>query len=238
MEKEKNREGISLPVAILATGIIIAVAIIIVGSNSDNKKSQVGNDQNVQQTVNESEKTVDPSKIRLVDETDNILGSVDAKIKIVEYSDFECYYCGKVHPTIKQILEDYEGQVAWVYRHLPSPYHKNAEFLALASECVADIEGNEAFWKFADVVFAGQIKPDDLSGIENIIETEKETITNCVDEGENLGKIAEQTREAFTAGAEGTPFSVIIGPNDTFISISGAQPINVWKQIIDQMLAI
>jgi protein-disulfide isomerase len=104
--------------------------------------------------------TVDASSdiaINSVTESDHIRGNSSATVTVVEYSDFKCPHCGQFHSTMKQIMNDYEDdEVAWVYRHFPlSRLHPQAPRIARASECVADQGGDEAFWTFADEIFAG-----------------------------------------------------------------------------------
>jgi protein-disulfide isomerase len=96
--------------------------------------------------------------INPVNEDDHILGQLDAEVVLVEYSDFLCPYCSDFHDTMNQIVDTYEdSRVAWVYRHFPIPQlHPQAPRYAQAAECVADLEGNEAFWSFADHIFANQ----------------------------------------------------------------------------------
>ena len=88
-----------------------------------------------------------------VDSDDHIIGNPNAKIVLVEYSDFECPFCQRFHPTMQQIMEEYGDDVAWVYRHFPLSFHPNARPAAITSECVAKLGGNNAFWKFADEAF-------------------------------------------------------------------------------------
>lgn len=96
-------------------------------------------------TKNQSEITVDP-----VTENEHIFGNKNADVLVIEYSDLECSFCARFHQTMHQVIADYNGKVAWVYRHLPLQMHENAEEKAVASECVAEIGGNEAFWKYVD----------------------------------------------------------------------------------------
>jgi protein-disulfide isomerase len=87
-----------------------------------------------------------------VNESDHIKGNRDAKVMIVEYSDFDCPFCTRFHATMNAIVKKYPAtDVAWVYRHFPlEQLHPDAETVAVAAECVAKLEGNEGFWKFAD----------------------------------------------------------------------------------------
>jgi len=94
------------------------------------------------------------SKLTAISEKDHVRGNRSAKIKLVEYSDFECPFCQRFHLTAKQVLDEYGNDVAWVYRHFPlDQLHPKARPTAEASECVYELGGDEAFWKFTDEVF-------------------------------------------------------------------------------------
>lgn len=85
---------------------------------------------------------------------DHVRGNRNAQIFLIEYSDFECPYCKSFHPTAMQALEEYGDKIGWAYRHYPlDMIHPNARPAAIASECVAELGGDEAFWKFADEIF-------------------------------------------------------------------------------------
>ena len=88
-------------------------------------------------------------------EKDHYKGSMYPTITIIEYSDFECPFCARIHTTLDQIVQENDN-VAWAYRHLPLNFHPQAYPAAIASECVAQEEGNEGFWEFADALFADQ----------------------------------------------------------------------------------
>lgn len=95
-------------------------------------------------------------KINPITSADHIFGNPNAGVKIVEFSDLQCPFCARFHPTLKQIIQEYDGQVAWVYRHFPlASIHPSARPAAIGSECAAELGGNNAFWKFVDAVFAG-----------------------------------------------------------------------------------
>lgn len=86
--------------------------------------------------------------------TEHIVGSATAPIVLVEYSDFQCPYCKMVHDTLKQLVNNSNGQIAWVYRNFPLyQIHPQAEPAANAAECITEQLGNTAFWKFATTIF-------------------------------------------------------------------------------------
>jgi len=95
-------------------------------------------------------------EVPAIDETDHVLGNPStATVTIIEYSDFECPYCKAFQTTLKQVVAESNGTVAWVYRHWP--IHQNSFDKLIASECVAKIKGNDAFWKYSDLLF-GMLK--------------------------------------------------------------------------------
>lgn len=93
-------------------------------------------------------------EVEPVSDADHIRGSLDAKVKIIEYSDLECPFCATLHPTLQTIMQDFDGDVAWVYRHFPLEFHPSAKPLAIGSECAAQLGGNDKFWEYIDYVFA------------------------------------------------------------------------------------
>lgn len=90
-------------------------------------------------------------------EREHIRGSKEnAEFAIIEYSDFQCPFCHRVHPTYQQIMDTYGDKVVWVYRHFPLSFHPDAMPFAVGSECVANLGGNDAFWAFTDEVMKAQ----------------------------------------------------------------------------------
>lgn len=97
-------------------------------------------------------------KFRAFDpKNDHYKGSSTPTITIIEYSDFECPYCSRIHVTLDRLVEE-NDTLAWAYRHLPLEFHAQAIPAAVASECVASSEGNEGFWMFTDTLFENQEK--------------------------------------------------------------------------------
>lgn len=82
---------------------------------------------------------------------EHILGNPNATVTIVEYSDFECPYCKQFHPVLKQIVQESNGTVRWVYRNYP--LHQHSFEKLVAAECIAKIKGNDVYWKYSDLLF-------------------------------------------------------------------------------------
>lgn len=96
----------------------------------------------------------DVTDFEALNETDHLRGNKNAKIALIEYSDFECPFCQRFHPTMLRVLNDYADDVTWVYRHFPlDSLHPKARPFALASECAYTQKGDDAFWDMADIFF-------------------------------------------------------------------------------------
>ena len=100
---------------------------------------------------------VDANQPHVIRKDELIRGNKNGEIVLVEYSDFECPFCKRFHGTMQQVMDEYgeDGKVAWVYRQFPLEqlHPVKAVSESVASECVAEIGGNDAFWKFADRLY-------------------------------------------------------------------------------------
>jgi protein-disulfide isomerase len=97
---------------------------------------------------------------------DRINGNPGAPVKIITYSDLECPYCSLLNGYLKQIVEESDGQVASVFRHWP--IHQNSFTKLVAAECVGDLLGNEAYFKYVDLVF-GLMNEEEENSVESIL---------------------------------------------------------------------
>jgi len=104
-------------------------------------------------------------EIVLNEEGDHLFGSADAPVVVVEYSDYECPYCKAFQATMKQVVEESNGQVAWMYRHWP--IHAGSVEKLVAAECVAKLKGNDAFWKYSELLF-GLLNPTPAPAASNL----------------------------------------------------------------------
>jgi protein-disulfide isomerase len=159
------------------------------------------------------------------------MGPEDAPVTIVEFSDFECPYCLRIHPTLKQVMENYEGQVRLVFRQFPlNNIHPSAQKAAEASLC-ADEQGS--FWEMHDAMFdnPSHLHIADLKRYAAEIGLEEETFATCLDSGKYAATVTADLNAGRTLGVTGTPALFI---NGRFLS--GAQPYNVISRVIDDEL--
>lgn len=174
---------------------------------------------------------------------DHVRGSAEAKLTLIEYSDFECPFCKKFHNTMKQLLADYEGKIRWIYRHYPLSFHANAQKEAEAAECAYNLGGHEKFWQYADRIYERTTSNGtsfalaDLSKLAAEIGLNKKVFEKCLNEGQFKDFVSQSLKEGAAAGIQGTPGTVLINAKGEKSLIKGAYPIDLMKQIIDQALS-
>lgn len=158
-------------------------------------------------------------------------GPKDAKVTIIEFSDFQCPYCQKAKETIDEIMKEYADKVRLVFKHFPLQFHENAQKAAEAAECAND-QGK--FWEMHDYMFANQNKLGiaDLKKAAKNLGLNTSDFDGCLDSGKYEGKVKKDIEVGASFGVGGTPAFFI---NDQFLS--GAAPIEDFKKIIDEELA-
>jgi protein-disulfide isomerase len=208
--------------------------------NSNNNQvaqnNKNGNNGNTENTGNNqpSQPSADLSSLIPVDpSSDHIRGAEDASITIVEYSDLKCPFCNRFHNTMKRVMNEYDGQVRWVYRHFPlTSLHPEARKMAIASECAAD---QGSFWEFTDKVFKNQ-KTASAEGVAEEIGLDVDQFQSCLENEEHADIVKKQAQNARKVGGRGTPHSIIIGPDGQKQALKGAQPFSKVSSVIDQYL--
>ena len=180
---------------------------------------------------------IDPQK-------DHIRGDITkATVAVVEYSDFECPFCQRHHPTMKQVMDTYKDDVVWVYRHFPLSFHANAQKEAEATECANELGGNDAFWKYTDAIFERSKVGGTGFPLENLAPLAKELGLNeakfktCLDSGKYAKHIKDEMDAGAAAGVQGTPGNFVVNlKTDENRIVSGAVPFESFKTTIDSML--
>jgi protein-disulfide isomerase len=220
-----------IPISIIIAGLFIGAGLYFGGTSP----TAVPVAQAPGQPVDNTDK-VDP-----VTADDHIKGNLDATIKIVEFSDFDCPFCSRFHDAMTNISEKYsDDELAWVYRQFPlEQLHPQAPGVALASECVAEIGGNDAFWNFADAYFSARGAGDKTDHGELIPKlvigagVNQQSFTECFESGRYTDAVQADIDDAVETGGRGTPWSIIIGPTGKTYPINGALPQQAIEQLIE-----
>ncbi len=180
--------------------------------------------------------------IPAVTDKDHVRGSRDAELVLIEYSDLECPFCKRFHPTVQQAMDEFEGKLAWVYRHYPlDQIHSKADKEAEAVECAAEVGGNDGFWKLTDKIY--EVSPTNngldlaqLPALASEVGIDQAKFKSCLDSGKYAQAVEEQFQGGVKAGVQGTPGSFIINKNGDAWFISGAYPYDMLKTTIEEAL--
>lgn len=163
---------------------------------------------------------------------DPALGPADAPVVIIEFSDYQCYYCGvfareRLHP----LLELYPEQVRFVYRDFVfyGPVSRQA---AIAAECADE---QDAFWLYHDLLFEFQNELDRerMTELAHSIDLDMDAFAACMDDPAMAAEVEQDTRDGARALVNGTPTFYINGR-----ILVGAQPLDVFADMIDEELAL
>lgn len=175
--------------------------------------------------------TLEPPRLAVATTGRPMRGKPNAPVQIIEFSDFQCPFCFRAHPIVKQVLSTYGDRVSLVYRHYPLQNHPNARPAAEASAC-ANEQGR--FWEYHDRLFANQsrLSDADLKWHAAELGLDAGRFNNCFDQRKYQDDVDADIDAAEAVGVSGTPAFFINGR-----PLSGAQPFESFKRVIDEELA-
>lgn len=219
---EKTKSKLSTPQAILLAGLFIALAIFL--------KSPTGTSGIINK---EAKVAIQKSSWKIkAEETapnNHLLGPADASIVLVEYSDTECPFCKNFHKTLHQVIDNYDGEVAWVYKQLPlSGLHKYAYNEAIATECAEELGGNKAFWSYLDMIFENTssndgLPPSMLLTFAKELKLNTSKFESCLQDPAIAAQVDADIEEVKTLTDRlGTPYTVIKKDGVTVDTLTGA----------------
>ncbi|MFT6916612.1 MAG: protein-disulfide isomerase [Motiliproteus sp.] len=138
-----------------------------------------------------------------------LYGNLDARITLREFSDLECPWCKKMHPELKQVVDDSQGVIKWEFIHFPLDMHNPvAAYQAMAVECVAGDYDNRTAWAFLHTLFdqtAGNGKGADISGIARSLGLNASRLDNCIASAPHRAVINDNRSSGKQNGVTGTP---------------------------------
>ncbi len=223
MEKENK---FLIPLAVIVAGALVAGAVFFKSKDATPDTGDNGKAPEIE--------------VAPVSKDDHVLGNPNAEISIIEYSDIDCPFCKDFHTTMHRIMNDYgkDGTVSWTYRDFPlDQLHPNARAKAEASECVASLAGNEAYWNFLDALFSRNETVADLPAIAAEMGVDQTAFNTCVASKRFADEVKAEGDDALAAGGTGTPYTIILTKDGDTFPVNGAQPYEVVKQVIDTILA-
>jgi len=224
MSEQKSFE-LNPSISILIAGVLIASAIVFVNVRPAAPAAVAAGGAQAPTTA---------TNVRAPSAQDHIVGSLNAPLVLIEYTDFQCPFCSMVHPTLKKIVSESNGQIAWVLRNFPlESIHPNARPAALAAECIAQELGNDAYWKSADAVFADQSKmsPAYFEQLALQLGAQKTSYKSCIASASAAKKVDADSAEAQQNGGQGTPYTVLYDKKGQ-VGVSGALPYEAFVTVI------
>jgi len=204
---------------------VLAALLIFTLFYSASDRSSSGTTGNIVQQLPGKQEAVS-----INEDDDAVLGDKDAPITIIEFSDYECPFCGRhyqqTHSRIKSNYID-KGKVKLVFRDFPLSFHPNALPAAIAAECVREQGGDEAYWKMHDLTFQNQ---QELSvvNLKKWAQSIGYDIGGCIDSNKYESEVQKDSADGSNAGVSGTPAFFI---NKKLIS--GACPYDTFEKAIN-----
>lgn len=161
---------------------------------------------------------------------DPFIGPANAPVTIIEFSDFQCPYCRRVQPTLKRLLQEYEGKIKLVFRDFPlHNIHPQAQKAAEAAQCAAD---QQQFWPYHDKLFADtRLQIEDLKRFAQELDLDLEQFNACLDGGKYTREVAQDMQDGANAGVNSTPSFFVNGQ-----PINGAASYEHFKEVVEAAL--
>ena len=242
-ETNKGLIAAILFATLAVTGSLVFLGIQISNSSSLSETTLAAKiNEGIQQFVQDQQDAqkpvleIDSKLVAPINKNDHIYGDKDAPISLIEYSDFLCPYCYQFHDTAKQIVDDSNGQVNWIFRHFPLGSHDpEATMSAIASECIAEELGEEPFWTYSKTLFDNRanLSHENLIALGTNMGANEATLTKCIDNEDHNDKVQANIKNGIEVGVSGTPGNILINhENNKAIRVSGAQPIEAFNEVI------
>lgn len=177
--------------------------------------------------------------------SDYLLGNPQAKITIIEYSDFECPQCQQIHPTLLQLLNRYQNQVKLISRFFPLPQNANAQKEAEAALCAGSIGKTDMFFRYSNAIFHKTTGTEGGMGfpLNNLVPLAKrlglpqEKFQSCLSSGTFAKEVTLQKQSGQDAGVDALPALFIFNGKTLPSVITGNQTYEVLKAVVDEKLA-
>lgn len=229
--------------AVSLLGFILAGSYVLTGG-SFGKLATANNPTTPPAVQNPSQPATPPSKVNIaIKPTDYVRGNQNAPVTVIEYSDLECPFCKRFHPSMQQLMSEFKDKIKWVYRHYPldntcntamaQQLHPTACQAAYAAECVGKLAGANKYWEFVDGLLGNQAAPDKAAviAVAKGLGVSESKLTSCMGSKEITDKVQVDLREGNSFGVNGTPTTFINGT-----PVEGAVPFEQLKAAVEAAL--
>lgn len=250
---KESSSFLNTPKAILIGSLIIAASILMhggiikvggVNTAQQPKASPVAAQAPLQQPPEQ------PASAKVSVDDDPVLGDKNAKVTLIEFSDYECPFCKRhfeqVYPSLKKDYID-TGKVKMVFRDYPLPFHDPmATFEANAANCAREQGGDSAYFKFHDAIFTktksngNGLTKEEVYQFAADLSLNQTNLRSCADSLKYEEEVKKDMADGSAAGVSGTP-AFFIGKSDPSGTITGqlvvgAQPYSAFQAVIDPLL--
>ncbi len=234
-KEEKAEPKLSVALSIIIASLFIALAIFLGFKNMGVSKTETS--------------FTDPDSLfsgRELKQEEFVIGEVNDKVVLLEYSDLECPFCKKFHTeTMDKIYEKYAGKISIAYRHYPLPFHKRAPKEAEATLCARELGGQVVYKNYISKIFEltggnDTLDPESLNTTATGLGLNVTDFKNCVSSGKYAAQVEVDIADGGDVGVQGTPntFVLLKDGNDYKIitMINGARDEKYVSKVIDQAL--
>lgn len=172
---------------------------------------------------------------------DHIKGAADPVVTLVQYSDFMCGFCFRVHSTIERVVEEYPNQVAWVYREFPMLSEQSRQS-AIMSECLAEYGGGDKYWEFVDILLTKihsdrtSVDVDEMLAIVDELGVNVDSVKSCYDSEEKSAVIDQKVAGGRSVGVRGVPATIIVTQDGQYEMVAGAATYESFVEKIEKYL--
>ncbi len=231
---------LTTPIAIIIASIIISGGLmgygaIVQGGSSDSKSTMFTG--------------------RAIDDTDYANGKENSNVIVIGYSDPECPFCVKLHPTIEQLHNEYEDRVAFVYRHFPlTEIHPNAFDESRAISCAGIVGGKKGLQDYINSLYGEKFSKQDPNTLRfpQLAQNGKDIIaknigldavkfSSCMSTKQTEQIVKDSINDGIAAGVQGTPSTYVLLKTrkgyEIVSMVDGARPYEFFKAVIDEALA-
>jgi protein-disulfide isomerase len=167
----------------------------------------------------------------LLDHAAYTSGDDKAEISLIEFSDYQCPYSKRAHPTVKRVLDKYQGKISYAFFDFPLAFHKDAMKAHEAARC-AGAQGKYA--EYSEKLFENQanLRVEALKKHAKDLGLDAEAFDSCLESGKVAAAVNQSIAQGKEAGVSGTPAFFVNG-----IMLSGAQPFEAFQELVESELA-